>query len=265
MTSNRKKAPTFRPRLEVLEDRIVPVVVAYADPPTPVPLTSFTGVVETRAAPAFVGDIIRNGTASLFRSDQTQGFDNNLITAAHVLSGEAVLVDVTLSRGGNAVPIRFVVPPNLAGNKFQYVHPGYQLGQPVVLNDVAVLKLIDQSPLADPNPNRFLVMPFGASKYELYAENDEAGKNVVVVGFGMVGNGSQGAVFQSIGKTAAMNTIDADDEGLKDEIQRIDYNGNDDFFVRFDGVDSSAIPGQNATAAQVQAALESLLSQIMYS
>ncbi len=100
--------------------------------------------------------------------------------------------------------------------------------------------------------------PFRAQQYELYDANDEVGKPITLVGYGLTGQGATGA-RPGTGNTKRQgnNRFDANANILRNEVQLVNSPGDTAFSVMYNGVRSENVPA-HATDAQGQAALETI-------
>src|SRR5262249_41948091 len=115
----------------------------------------------------------------------------HILTVAHPLVGPVArtpltLVQFDLTRNDRNVNIPISVP---AGDQFQTLHPSFS--QPRAGSDIAILRLTDQERGFE-QPNRQLVAPFGAQRYQLYDGLDEVGQTFTIVGYGVAGTGATG-------------------------------------------------------------------------
>jgi hypothetical protein len=210
-----RKAPR-RPivlRLEHFEDRLAPIVGAFALPTAIAPLappqpqlpSPYDGVVLTRTA------LGKEGSGSLIKTETGWGFGHQILTIAHGIAqgpkadpgGSAITVRFDLARGGNPVPITINVPKNVIGGaQYQVQHSAFA----GFLNDIGLLVLTDQVNSA---PDRLLVAPYTAQQYTLYNGNPaEVSQQFTMVGYGDTGTGATGSNQAGGTKRAGQNRFD---------------------------------------------------------
>lgn len=122
------------------------------------------------------------GSATLIAS-------NWILSAAHVFDSEA-LEDVTGLRfvlGGQNYNI------NISGTSAIHLHPNWDPGSEDLHDDVAVIKLSSSS---------------SVQPASLYAGSVPLGSTVILVGYGMIGTGTNGSVQDNREKYAAENALD---------------------------------------------------------
>jgi hypothetical protein len=240
-----RRPRTGRLDVEALEDRLMPVVGAFALPPDIAPGTGFDGIVRVRGR---VDNAL--GTGSLLSTGR------DILTAAHVVDSEG--------QGGADRPatVTFDLPgPNGSINTVVYtvpvsdiiVHPGWN-GVADHGNDLAILHL----PALAPSGTG------GAERYQIQQTADEIGQVFRDVGYGNIGVGATGADdFLGAGtKHSALNGFAADGNVVRNEVQAVRLTGNPTggtFHLQFNGQTTGAIPF-NANAAQVRSALQVLPS-----
>ncbi|RLS85583.1 MAG: hypothetical protein DWI06_01535 [Planctomycetota bacterium] len=186
-----KKTKTpWRPILERLEDRTTPVVGAYYSDASTTSDSAFNGVVEI-VIPIPGG---RPGICS-----GALMFDRNyILTAAHCVTNDAgqkisgtINFYPNASGGLNPIQVAFTAAD------VSIVQGYVPNGRNIVPNDVAVINITGKA-------------PSGITGYELYRSNDEIGKSFTMVGFGLTGNGTDGASPNTTGtKRIGINTFEA--------------------------------------------------------
>ncbi|MCI0699954.1 MAG: carboxypeptidase regulatory-like domain-containing protein, partial [Planctomycetia bacterium] len=219
--SGRKASPQpIILRVEHLEDRLAPIVGAFAVPAAiaplapPQPPSPYDGVVllKTVAGTEGSGSLIYTGTG--------WGFGHQILTVAHHIAkgpladkdaggnpvGSAIAVRFDLTRGDNPVPIPINVPKNIDGGaQYQIQHSAFGDFK----NDIGLLVLTDQQPGMSA-PDRLLVAPFKAQQYTLYNGTPaEVGQQFTMVGYGDTGTGANGANQVSSLKRVGQNRFDA--------------------------------------------------------
>ena len=181
----KKTQKPWRPILEHLEDRTTPVVGAYFSDASTTNDPAFNGVVEI---------VLSNGAKG---SGALMFGGNYILTAAHVVTNDAgQKLPGTIKFYPNSSNI-FLPPISFTVADVSIVN-GYVPNGPVpVPNDVAVINITGKAPL-------------GIAGYELYRSNDEIGKAFTMVGFGLTGNGTNGAAPGTNGtKRIGINTFEA--------------------------------------------------------
>lgn len=197
------KATPWRivPRLICLEDRLAPIVGAFAEPaaiapiPAPQPASQYDGVVRRGG-----------GSGSLIATGAGWARGHHILTVAHGIDlGGAMPVTFDLQRGGNPVQIVINAPANVAGGaQYQVRHSAYAGFK----NDIGLVVLPDQ---VTPAPNRLLVAPFTAQQYQLYGGAPaEVGQDFTMVGYGLTGTGAAGHNKAGGVKRAGQNRFDSD-------------------------------------------------------
>ncbi|MCI0637732.1 MAG: Ig-like domain-containing protein [Gemmataceae bacterium] len=209
---SKRKLPPRRTvlNLERLENRIMPIVGAFAQPAPINPGSDYDGVVHI-TNPATTPP--RTFSGSLFQTGQGRGFGHQILTAAHETNpNQPGLRNVRfdLQRAvGAPVPVTINVPANVAGGaQYQIQHSGFNSAQPATYhNDLALLLLVDQ---VNPAPDRLLVAPFTAQQYSLYSGNPtEVGQVFTMVGYGDSGVGATGNTVAPGTKRAGQNRFDS--------------------------------------------------------
>ena len=184
-----KKTKTpWRPILERLEDRTTPVVGAYYSDASTTSDSAFNGVVRINFPNGKL-----NGSGALM-------FDRNyILTAAHVVmnsAGQKIPGTINFYANSSSVVSSTISFTAADVSIVQgYVPNGTRT---IVPNDVAVINIHGNA-------------PSGIAGYELYRSKDEIGQNFTMVGFGLTGNGTTGAVdSNSTGtKRIGINTFEA--------------------------------------------------------
>ena len=182
-----KKTKTpWRPIIERLEDRTTPVVGAYYSDASTTSDSAFNGVVSINFPN---GDLIGSG-ALMFGG-------NYILTAAHVVTDDAgQKISGTINFYPNSSNI-FLPPISFTAADISIVQGYVPNGRNIVPNDVAVINITGKA-------------PSGITGYELYRSNDEIGKSFTMVGFGLTGNGTDGASPNTTGtKRIGINTFEA--------------------------------------------------------
>lgn len=198
-------------RLESLEARAVPVVGAAplingASPAAPevTPGSFFDGIVQT-----IIGEDGGKGTGGLFTRNKGQGYGHHVVTVAHAVPvGNILNLKFELARNGLKVDVPITVP---ASADYQIKHPLSKVmdGDPY---DVAILKLVDQDQTTQ-TPNRLLVSPFTARKYEFSVPGTViGGRTAEFAGYGQTGQGTTGAAGGVGVKHRGKNTIDQEQD-----------------------------------------------------
>ena len=180
----KKTKNPWRPILERLEDRTTPVVGAYYSDASTTNDPAFNGVVEIENSDS-------SGTGALMFGG------NYILTAAHVVTNSAgQKLPGTIKFYPNSSDI-FLPPISFTAADVSIVNGYVPNGTSVVPNDVAVINITGKAPL-------------GIAGYELYRSNDEIGKSFTMVGFGLTGNGTTGAVpTLTYPKRIGINTFEA--------------------------------------------------------
>lgn len=193
----RTKRSAFRPRLEALEDRVTPVIGAYAPNPVPpgfitVDHVALDGVVQLGLSKPGDDGIC---TGSLLRSQR------HILTAAHCLTDDNGMLDtsevtVTFTFKDWAKPVVYKVVP-----KPEWIHPGWT-GKIDDGNDIAILTLPSLAPSGPAG--------LGARGYLHYTGFDEEGKQFEFAGFGQTGGGDTGGIdgTAGTGKRLGYNRFD---------------------------------------------------------
>jgi len=146
------------------------------------PGTGFDGVVQIQLNRI---DTSVNCTGSLLPTGL------HILTAAHCLTGNNGTFN---TESGLAF---FDLPTERIGIPVAefFIHPLWN-GKFAKANDVAVLQLASEAPAE-------------AERYDLYRQIDELNQLSVLVGYGLSGNGNEGAVFSDGRKRSGLNTYDA--------------------------------------------------------
>lgn len=250
-------------QVELLEDRLAPVVGATAvnDAPvvTNVNAGSLVDVAEYRGIVRLNMPNDGVGTGSLLFTGR------HILTVAHNVDWGITSAKFELFRGGNPFPVVIPISANAGGNVYQrqWISADGMTrwdGNPLHGNDIAILRLTDPTL---PAQNRFLVGPMGADKYELYTGRDEVGQQFEFAGYGREGTGANGQnpfpvepPFRP--KHKGQNTFETDGTRLIHEVQAITIAGTatqGNFTLSHSGVTTANIDF-NAKAADIQAALE---------
>src|SRR5262245_8080503 len=160
--SGARPAARRRLRVELLEDRLVPVVGAFSVPPPVAPGTGFDGVIQILTPNAWCsGSLLYTG--------------RDVLTAAHCVDDnkdgvvDAGAVSVQFDLPGGPITIRDIPATNIT------LHPAWDGDEP----DMAVIHLP-------------VVAPAGAERYDIYRGHDEGGKVMTVAGYGATGTGTTG-------------------------------------------------------------------------
>lgn len=184
----RKSVPRNQHRtlleVEELGKRILCVVGATAPLSEVAHGSGFDGVVRLERGPEL-------GSGVLLESHF------HILTAAHnvtklgdarvpVVQG-ATTITFDLVRDGERISIPIVAPGT---DQFQMFHDEWNFKLPEG-NDIAVVKLTDQDRLFDPDPNRYLIAPFGADRYGFFQGNP-IGQQFTIAGYGRTGTGELG-------------------------------------------------------------------------
>jgi hypothetical protein len=195
-----RSAPSWHLTVEELETRVMPVIGKNASAPLVPSGGPYDGIVRIE------GNLTK-GTGTLLTTQR------HILTAAHVVGGSqatpfpALQITFDMTRPNpqvqgvsTPIPISITIPANVAdGNTFQVV-PGTHVMPPLgeahivwdrtdpEVNDIAIVRLVDQ---VDPQPNRSLVAPKGATGFGLFA-GDAVGKEFRLFGYGLDGTGGEG-------------------------------------------------------------------------
>lgn len=181
----RHKKVFYYPNLEVLEERVTPIVGAYYLDASTTNNPAFNGVVQVQLSNNTVG------SGALM-------FDRNFIlTAAHVVTdnfGNKISGLVKFYENSSSV-VSLSIPFTAADVS---IVNGYNPNaKGLSPNDVAVINIHNQAPLGVPG-------------YELYRDFNEIGKSFTMVGFGNTGNGTSGQAPGTTGlKRIGVNTFEA--------------------------------------------------------
>lgn len=181
----KKTKNPWRPILERLEDRTTPVVGAYYSDASTTNDPAFNGVVEI---------VLSNGAKG---SGALMFGGNYILTAAHVVTDNAgQKLPGTIKFYPNSSNV-FLPPISFTAADVSIVNGYVRNGNIPVPNDVAVINIHGNA-------------PSGIAGYELYRSNDEIGKSFTMVGFGLTGNGTDGAAPGTNGtKRIGINTFEA--------------------------------------------------------
>lgn len=234
--SQKNQRDSFRPSLEELERRVMPIVGANGLAEVVARGGDFDGVVQVSGAGG-------GGSGALMASGR------HVLTAAHVVDRDGttaaggvaaadgpVTVRFDMIRDGNPINITWTVPaasvivhPNWAGSN--NIGRGY---------DFAIIPLTD---LITPANDRHEIAPMGAQRYPLFNGNAR-GRTIVQVGYGETGEGNEGERTDEVQRV----TIDNPSGGALGGTFTLSFNGS---------APTAPIPW-NASAAQVASALTNL-------
>lgn len=232
--------PSFKARpqkrqllCEQLEDRLTPVLGGYEilplvqEPFSLMPgstTDNFAGVVNY--AESCTGALIdRNGDVVPLPGAQLVG-SQYIILAAHCIPLVGDDVTFYLPAAPEGIPDGTIKAITIKVASV-WVHPDYDPGTSD--SDIAVVTLAS-------------LAPHGATAYQLYSNTDEAGQNFVMSGYGRTGTGTSG-------------------QSNEVEIQRMTITATTGrFFIRSAGVTGTVSLGFNATAAEIDGAIEALAS-----
>lgn len=268
-----------------LEDRITPVVDGTVIDINPAPFdgNSFDGVVMIKFRNPNTGVYQFEGSGFLFEErnpsagvlgpppESGQGFGHHILTAAHVIeTGGAIgildrQVNFEVYRGAAKVTIPIFIPANTANEKYQIGHPDYvNVPNYTQLNDIAILKLVDQ---VSRSPDRLMVSPFlPTGIYGLYKGTGEVGQTVEFSGFGRDGTGNTGQAGPETAqiKRAGVNFIDMTGSSARNELQKVTFTGtpgstgNPGSYFQIVAGGLSNLIYEGADAAEFQRELESI-------
>jgi hypothetical protein len=183
--------------MERLEERLAPVVGAYAPDPVPPGFVTVDGVPLDSVVQLGLSKAGDDGTCtgSLLRSQR------HILTAAHCLTDDNGAIDVTqvtvtFRLPGWANPVVYTVMPSAIA-----IHPNWT-GDIDEGNDIAVMTL---PTLAPSGPDGL-----GTTGYLLYSKFDEVGTQFEFAGFGQTGTGSSGGMggTAGTGKRLGYNRFD---------------------------------------------------------
>ncbi|VTR98505.1 FG-GAP-like repeat-containing protein [Tuwongella immobilis] len=186
-SDGRPKMPPLR--VEALDERVVPVVGAFAPATVVSPSDGYSGVVYlTSSRGIFTGTLLSDG--------------RHILTAAHPVdvNGDGV--------GDSDVIVRFDLPDRtismtVPASSVRSV-PGWtgtiNGAVPASGHDLAILTLPSLAPSGIG----------GATRYDIYRDSNEVGQDFTVIGYGQSGTGTTGGQSGSAGtKRIGRNTFDA--------------------------------------------------------
>lgn len=179
----------YRPRLEVLEGRLAPVVGGTQVPIEPP--SGFDGVVQINGG--CTGALLYTG--------------RHILTAAHC-------VDSATDGDRLADPGPHQILFEMAGQNVIFsvpgsnitVHPNYS-DDGLLLNDLAIITLDEGS--------GHIVAPVAAPRYSLYRHSDEVGQVLEIAGYGGRGDGVTGDQGGDGNKRSATNRVASTQDGTK--------------------------------------------------
>lgn len=249
-----------RPALEILENRVMPIVGnLFQLPPLFAPVGAAPG-----AAPPGTTDDIYNGVVQVINQNSINANPGNpalwtwatgtllpdgrhILSAGHTLGGfvgaprglfpSAQRVGFYLVRtdgpGGAGAPIPRTINLNIpAGAPNQMVHPYYLPGPDLWPHDIGLMTIPDQ---VIAGTSRQMVAPYYGPQIGIapYTGTDDGGGGgfsiaYTVVGYGLTGTGAGGSVAGTDGvglKRIGYNTFDANASILNNEVQTVGLTG----------------------------------------
>jgi len=224
-----KPSPTRRPpsrlRCEQLEDRLTPVLGGYEILPlVQEPWSLMPG--STTDNFAGVANYAESCTANLVDRQGIVVGSQYLLIAAHCNPQIGDDVTFYLPAAPNGVPDGRIKPITIKVAAV-WVHPGFNPG--TFDNDIAIVTLES-------------LAPYGATAYQLYEDSNEVGQNFIMSGYGRTGTGTSG-------------------QSNETEIQRMTITATAGrFFIESDGEVGTTALTFNATAAQINTAIQQLAS-----
>jgi hypothetical protein len=226
---------THQLALEKLEDRLAPVVGAFAVPAAVAAGTGFDGVV-------FLSNTARSCSGSLLPTGR------DVLTAAHCLTDGNGQIDTASTNVTFNLPganITMSVP-----RADYFVHGAWRGTNNSFDNDIAILRLRNLAP-SGPRGT-------GADRYDIYRATNELNQNTTFVGYGTTGTGNTGDSQASGTKRSGQNRFElrADqlipsqrsNTGLAYDFDN--GNSNNDLFGRRHGVSNTGLGANEAIQAR---------------
>jgi hypothetical protein len=232
----RFQSRSWRPEVEVLEERMAPVVGAFRVPAPVNPGIGLDGVVglSKPGQGAASGSLLWTGrhilTAAHVLTDGNGQIDTPSITVSFELPGRTLA-------GNNAIEI------NVPSSSF-HIHPSWN-GDVGAGNDIAILTLPE---LAPGGPRGI-----GADRMGIYRGSDEVRNIVNFAGYGRTGTGSTGATQMGGTKRLGTNIYDAAGETINEPANTLAMDFDDDtrahdLFGRLFGIRNTGTFGEALTA-----------------